>query len=155
MRIVTLTVNRKQEAVSVNEEETLLHMLRERLYLTGAKEGCSEGECGACTVLVDGKPVDSCLYPAMAVAGRLVETIEGLPGADDSPTVLQQALVETGGVQCGFCTPGIVMTLTALLREHPEQSAELVRESLSGNICRCTGYAQIEDAVVTAIAGEH
>jgi aerobic carbon-monoxide dehydrogenase small subunit len=153
MQTVTLTVNGRQEQVSVEETETLLDLLREHLHLNGTKEGCREGECGACTVLIDGRPVDSCLYSAMASEGCAVETIEGLAQADE-PTPLQRALVETGGLQCGFCTPGIVMILTALLREHPIPSPELVRESLSGNICRCTGYAQIEDAVVKAIGQE-
>jgi len=130
----------------VDETESLLDVLRDRLHLTGTKEGCREGECGACTVLVDGIPVDSCIYPALASDGRLIETIEGL-GESERPTALQKALVETAGLQCGFCTPGIVMVLTAMLREHPNPSPELVRENLSGNICRCTGYTQIEDAV--------
>ncbi|MDP6267976.1 MAG: (2Fe-2S)-binding protein [Arenicellales bacterium] len=150
MQSLRLKVNGRQEEVSVDDSETLLDMLRMRLHLTGTKEGCREGECGACTVLIDGMPVDSCIYPAMASAGREVDTIEGLCSSE-GPSILQQAIVDCSGLQCGFCTPGVVMTLTALLRENPDPSPEQIRESLSGNICRCTGYAQIEDAVVKAV----
>ncbi len=150
MQKVILTVNGREEQVCVEETDSLLDLLREQLHMNGTKDGCREGECGACTVLVNGRPVDACLYSAMASQGCSIETIEGI-GQADGPSALQRALLETGGLQCGFCTPGIVMVLTALLKEHPEPSPELVRESLSGNICRCTGYAQIEDAVVRAV----
>ncbi len=150
MQRIKLKVNGRQEEVSVNDTETLLDMLRGQLHLTGTKDGCREGECGACTVLIDNLPVDACIYPAMAAAGRDVETIEGI-GNSAHPTLLQQALVECGGLQCGFCTPGIIMILTALLRENPTPSPEQVKESLSGNLCRCTGYIQVEEALVKTV----
>jgi len=143
---LTMHVNGRREELEVEADEMLLDVLRERLHLTGTKEGCREGECGACTVLVDGRAVDSCIYFALAAESSEVETVEGL-ASGDALTPLQRALVDTGGVQCGFCTPGIVMTLTALLRERPAPSAREVRASLAGNLCRCTGYTPIEDAV--------
>jgi len=147
--IVEMTVNGTKRAVEVSPGETLLAVLRDRLHLRGAKDGCSEGECGACTVLLDSSPVDSCIYPAAGAAGREVVTVEGLapPAGELSP--LQQAFVDAGAVQCGFCTPGFLMTLTALLAENPRPSEEDVREAVNGNICRCTGYAQIVDAVLS------
>jgi carbon-monoxide dehydrogenase small subunit len=146
----SMTVNGRTVTVEVAADETLLHVLRDELLLTGAKEGCDEGECGACTVLVDGKPVDSCIYPAPAAAGRTVTTIEGLVGFDEPLTPIQQALVDGFAVQCGFCTPGFVMTLTALIEENPEPTDGDIRDALSGNLCRCTGYSTIIDAVLTA-----
>jgi aerobic carbon-monoxide dehydrogenase small subunit len=128
-----------------------LSVIRDRLGLTGTKEGCVEGECGACTVLVDGRPVDSCIYAAHAASGRTVTTIEGIGGAGDLVTPLQDALVRTGGVQCGFCTPGFVMTLTALLHENPAPTESETRMALAGNLCRCTGYSQIIDAVMQTV----
>ncbi|WP_103381179.1 (2Fe-2S)-binding protein [Pseudonocardia dioxanivorans] len=151
---VTLTVNGRQAQVEVEPAETLLGMLRERLRLTGTKEGCNEGECGACTVLVDGLPVDSCIYSAAATSGRSVETVEGLAD-DDLGRELQAAFVAAGGVQCGFCTPGFLTTLVAVLRENPEPSEPELREALAGNICRCTGYSQILDAVAATISGRN
>ena len=145
--MVTLTaiVNGREERVEVEPLEKLMDTLRNRLHLRGTKEGCREGECGACTVLVDGMPVNSCIYAAMQAEGRRIETIEGL---DDGLTrAIQDAIVACGGVQCGYCTPGFVVMITALLRRHPDAGEDLVREALSGNICRCTGYAQIVDAV--------
>ncbi len=146
---LTAFINGREEQFDVEPLETLMDALRNRLHLRGTKDGCREGECGACTVLVDGEPVDSCIYAARAVEGRRVETIEGLD--DELARRIQDAIVETGGVQCGYCTPGFVVMITALLRRHPRPSEELIRESLSGNICRCTGYAQIIDAVETVI----
>jgi carbon-monoxide dehydrogenase small subunit len=146
----SMTVNGRTVTVEVAADETLLHVLRDELLLTGAKEGCDEGECGACTVLVDGKPVDSCIYPAPAAAGRTVTTIEGLVGFDESLTPIQQAFVDGFAVQCGFCTPGFVMTLTALIEENPKPTDGDIRDALSGNLCRCTGYSTIIDAVLTA-----
>ncbi|AEA28562.1 (2Fe-2S)-binding protein [Pseudonocardia benzenivorans] len=151
---VTLTVNGRQAQVEIEPAETLLGMLRERLRLTGTKEGCNEGECGACTVLVDGLPVDSCIYSAAATSGRSVETVEGLAD-DDLGRELQAAFVAAGGVQCGFCTPGFLTTLVAVLRENPEPSEPELREALAGNICRCTGYSQILDAVAATISGRN
>jgi aerobic carbon-monoxide dehydrogenase small subunit len=147
-----LTVNGRSHRLDAAPASTLLDVLREDLGLTGTKEGCAEGECGACTVLVDGRPVDSCLYAAHAAAGRAVTTVEGV-GAPDRPSPIQQAMVDAGAVQCGFCTPGFVMTLTALLEENPRPDEAQVRTALAGNLCRCTGYAQIVDAVL-AVSGD-
>jgi len=147
---VTFSVNGVDHRLEVGPRETLLHTLRERLNLTGTKEGCVEGECGACTVLVDGEPVDSCILATAALDGRTVRTVEGL-SRDGVLSPLQQSFVDHGAVQCGFCTPGILMTLTALLDENPAPTPFEVRESLAGNICRCTGYRQIVEAATVAL----
>ncbi len=149
---VTLHVNDVAHRLNVDGGETLLHTLRERLGLTGAKEGCVEGECGACTVLVDGAPADSCILATAAVDGRRIRTVEGL-AAGPALSPLQQAFVDFGAVQCGFCTPGFLMTLSALLDEVAAPSPVEIREALAGNVCRCTGYRQILDAVA-AVAGD-
>jgi aerobic-type carbon monoxide dehydrogenase small subunit (CoxS/CutS family) len=149
---LVLTVNGRTHRLDAAPASTLLDVLREGLGLTGTKEGCAEGECGACTVLIDGRPVDSCLYAAHAASGRAITTVEGV-GAPDRPSPIQQAMVEAGAVQCGFCTPGFVMTLTALLEENPRPDEAEVRTALAGNLCRCTGYAQIVDAVL-AVTGD-
>lgn len=148
---LAIEVNGRTSEVDVDAGATLLHVLREQLHLTGTKEGCVEGECGACTVLIDGRPVDSCLYAAHAAAGRAVTTIEGVGGELGSMSRLQAAMVEAGGVQCGFCTPGFVMTVTALLDERPDPTTDEIREALAGNICRCTGYSQIIAAIEKTI----
>jgi carbon-monoxide dehydrogenase small subunit len=150
---LTLTVNGRPCSLDVAPGTSLLHVLRESLQLTGTKEGCVEGECGACTVLIDGRPVDSCLYAAHAATGREITTIEGISGSGEL-TALQEEIVKSGGVQCGFCTPGFVMTLTALLGENPHPTESQVRDALAGNICRCTGYSQIVDAVIATVGGE-
>ena len=150
MVTLTATVNGREERVEVEPLEKLMDTLRDRLYLRGTKEGCREGECGACTVLVDGMPVNSCIYASLQAEGRQVETIEGLDNA--LTRSIQDAVVECGGVQCGYCTPGFVVMITALLRRYPDADEALVREALSGNICRCTGYAQIVDAVQRVVA---
>jgi len=147
---VTLHVNGREHRLAVGPFERLLDVLRERLALTGTKEGCGEGECGACTVLLDGKPALSCLLYAWQVEGRAVTTIEGLAGADRDP--VQRAYVEAGAVQCGFCTPGLVLSSVALLQRDPDPSEQAIREGLSGNLCRCTGYAKIVQAVQRAAA---
>ncbi|NMH98415.1 2Fe-2S iron-sulfur cluster-binding protein [Pseudonocardia acidicola] len=151
---VNFTVNGKPARAEIDPAETLLSVLRERLRLTGTKEGCSEGECGACTVLIDGLPVDSCIYAAGAAEGRQIETVEGMT-RDDLGRDLQAAFVAAGGVQCGFCTPGFITTLVAVLREDDAPSEEDLRTALAGNICRCTGYSQILDAVAATVAGRN
>lgn len=151
---LTLTVNGRTHRLDVPPAATLLQVLREHLGLTGTKEGCVEGECGACTVLVEGRPVDSCILAAHACHGASITTIEGVGGPGDELSPIQAAMVRTGGVQCGFCTPGFVMTLTALLEENPRPSEPEIRTALAGNICRCTGYAQILDAVLEAVGDE-
>jgi aerobic-type carbon monoxide dehydrogenase small subunit (CoxS/CutS family) len=148
---LTFTVNGTPAAVDIEPEDTLLNVLRDRLRLTGTKEGCTEGECGSCTVLVDGLPIDSCIYAAAAVGGRSVDTVEGL-AADELGLMLQESFVSAGGVQCGFCTPGFLTTLVAVLRENPTPTDPEVRNALAGNICRCTGYAQIMNAVADTVA---
>jgi carbon-monoxide dehydrogenase small subunit len=149
-----LIVNGEARSLDVPAHTTLLGVLRDRLGLTGTKEGCNEGECGACTVLMDGKAVDSCLVMAHAVAGSDIRTVEGLTGADGSLSALQRTFVEAGGVQCGFCTPGFLMTLTALLEENPDPTDDEIRFAVAGNICRCTGYSQIVEAVRMAATAE-
>jgi carbon-monoxide dehydrogenase small subunit len=144
---IELTVNGVTRRVEVNADEVLLTTLRERMNLRGTKNGCSEGECGACTVLLDGQPVDSCIYPAAAAAGRHVTTVEGLAPVNGELSALQRAFIEAGAVQCGFCTSGFLMTLTALLAENPNPTEEQTRLAMSGNICRCTGYQPIIDAL--------
>ena len=144
---VTITVNGARRQIGVRAGETLLQTLRERLELTGTKEGCVEGECGACTVLVDGQPVDSCLLATATVDGSEVRTVEGLAGDELGP--LQQAFLDHGAVQCGFCTPGFLMTLTALVETEPDPTPRAIRDAIAGNICRCTGYQQMIDAVLS------
>jgi len=143
---IELTVNGEAVALFVAPGRTLLEVLREDLRLTGTKCGCGQGECGACTVLLDGEPVTACLVLAAAADGSTVETVEGLSvGGELHP--VQEALIAEGAVQCGFCTPGVVMTTVALLREEAKPSEARIRESLAGNLCRCTGYARIVSAV--------
>ncbi|MCX6094483.1 MAG: (2Fe-2S)-binding protein [Candidatus Bipolaricaulota bacterium] len=146
---VRFTVNGHAATVEGDAEMRLLDALRDVLHLTGTKEGCGEGECGACTVLLDGLPVNSCLVLAAQAEGREVLTIEGLA---DGPRLhpIQQAFVDAGAVQCGFCTPGFVMSTYALLRDHPAPSEEEILTALEGNLCRCTGYVRIVDAVKRA-----
>lgn len=143
---IRLTVNGRPYEVEVDAETRLLDLLREDLQLTGTKEGCGEGECGACTVLMDGRPVYSCLVLAAQADGAEVLTIEGLAEGSRLHPV-QQAFVDAGGVQCGFCTPGFILSSVALLRDRPDPTDEEIRTALEGNLCRCTGYAKIVDAV--------
>lgn len=142
-------LNARKVSVRVKPDATLLDVLREDLDLTGAKRGCGEGECGACTVLIDGMPVDSCIYPALKAAGKNIETIEGL-GTEDNLHPVQKAFLDEGAVQCGFCTPGMILTTTALLAKNQSPSEEEVKVALSGNLCRCTGYTKIINAVKVA-----
>jgi carbon-monoxide dehydrogenase small subunit len=153
MHSITLTVNGARERLDVPSNMTLLQMLRERLALTGTKNGCEAGECGACTVLVDGEPVNSCMLLAVEADGREVLTVEGLaPEGRLSP--LQEAFVEHNAVQCGFCTPGMLMSAHALLQRNPYPAEAEIKEALVGNLCRCTGYVRIVDAVQAAAGGK-
>ena len=146
-----LTVNGQAEEVLVRPYETLLDMLRETLGLTGPKEGCGTGDCGACTVHLDGKAVASCLVLALQARNRTVRTIEGL-GADDRLHPLQDAFVRHGVPQCGFCIPGVLMAAAALLAETPKPSEEEIRLGIAGNLCRCTGYTKMITAIAEAAA---
>ena len=150
---IELTVNgTAREADDVWEGESLLYALRERLGLPGSKNACEQGECGSCTVYLDGLPVCSCLVAAGQAAGREVRTVEGLAEGDALHPV-QQAFVDRGAVQCGFCTPGLVLSTHDLLERNPAPSDPEIREALAGNLCRCTGYEKIMDAVRAAAAG--
>lgn len=146
MHTITVTVNGEQESLSVPSHMTLLQMLRDHLALTGTKNGCSAGECGACTVLMDGEPVNSCMVLAVEADGADIVTVEGL-AEDGRLTPLQEAFVEHNAVQCGFCTPGMLISAHALLQRNPHPSQEETKEALTGNLCRCTGYLRIMDAV--------
>ena len=153
MHSITVTVNGSREYLDVPSNLTLLQMLRDRLALTGTKNGCEAGECGACTVLVDGEPVNSCMMLAVEVDGREVTTVEGLArlyGDEDQLSPLQDAFVEHNAVQCGFCTPGVLISAHALLERNPDPTEEEIREALVGNLCRCTGYLRIIEAVQAA-----
>jgi carbon-monoxide dehydrogenase small subunit len=150
---VTTTVNGTTHTRVVEPRMLLSDFLREELELTGTRVGCEHGVCGACTVLVDGLPVRSCLMFAPHAHGREIQTVEGLAGADGALNRLQRAFRDKHAVQCGFCTAGILMTMTAFLREHASPSEAQVREALSGHICRCTGYQHIVDAVLAAAEG--
>lgn len=147
---IRFDLNGKKVRVEVPAHWTLLRLLREKLGLTGTKEGCGIGECGTCTVLLDGMPVNSCLVIAPKVEGRRVETVESL-GTRDSLHPLQQAFIDHGAVQCGFCTPGILMSSKALLDRNPTPTKEEVQDAITGHLCRCTGYRQIKEAVEEAI----
>jgi aerobic carbon-monoxide dehydrogenase small subunit len=147
---IAFGVNGAQREVDCPPSRPVLDVLREDLGLTGTKEGCSVGVCGACSVLVDGRLVSACLLPVGAVAGREVTTVEGLAGEDGALSPVQQAFLECGGFQCGICTPGQVVAATALLRECPRPDREQVTDWMMGNICRCTGYYSIVSAVLQA-----
>src|SRR3954454_8258357 len=145
----TLKVNDRSYPLELDAGRTLLTVLRSELVLTGAKEGCDDSECGACMVLIDGRPVNSCSYLAVQADGREITTVEGLAeGSELAP--LQQAFLNAGGVQCGFCTPGMLISATALLRENASPTEDEVRLALAGNLCRCTGYQKIVSAVLSA-----
>jgi carbon-monoxide dehydrogenase small subunit len=147
------TLNGESVAMEVDATWTLLYLLREVLELTGTKLGCGYGECGACTVIMDGKAVNSCLLPVLEAEGRSVTTIEGVANRDGSLSPIQQAFVDHGAVQCGFCTPGMIMSAKALLDENPKPSEEEIKEGIEGNLCRCTGYVKIIDAVKSVAGG--
>ena len=137
---IHLTLNGESRAFTVEPQETLLHVLRERAHLTGAKKGCDLGECGACTVIMDGRAVNSCCVFAIEADGSTVETIDPL----------QQAFIDAGAIQCGYCTPGMIMAAKALLDRDPHPTREEIHAAMSGNLCRCTGYTKIEEAIVAA-----
>ncbi|WP_054936752.1 (2Fe-2S)-binding protein [Moorella stamsii] len=149
---IKLKVNGQEYQVEAPADITLLELLREYLSLTGTKEGCGKGECGACTVLMDGQAVNSCLVPAAKAEGSEVLTIEGLASPDGRLHPLQEAFISEGAVQCGFCTPGMIMSAKALLDQNPHPTREEIKVALSGNLCRCTGYAKIITAVEKAAA---
>ena len=146
---IKFVLNGEPIEVEVPPHWTLLRLLREGLGLTGTKEGCGIGECGTCTVLLDGMPVNACLVLAPKVEGKKVETVEGL-GSQESPHPLQKSFIEHGAIQCGFCTPGILMSSKALLEEKSNPTREEIKEAISGHLCRCTGYHQIVEAIKKA-----
>ena len=150
MRTLDFILNGEACHTEIPEDATLLKVLRDILHLTGTKEGCGEGDCGACTVLVDGRSVNSCLFPAVQAEGCQVMTIEGVE-ADPELARIQKAFVDYGAVQCGFCSPGMIMSTVALLQKNPKPTEEEIRRGLSGNICRCTGYQAMVDAIQSLV----
>ena len=150
MKTIQFEVNGDPVSVAIREDWTLLQVLNEELNLRGAKEGCGQGECGACTVILDGAAVDSCLYPALEADGKRITTIEGLITESGSLHPIQKAFVDNGAVQCGFCTPGMILSAKALLDKTPKPTDLQVKRALAGNLCRCTGYHQIIKAVLAA-----
>ncbi len=144
---ITLNINGKDQELLVQPNDTLLEVLRDELDLTGSKESCGEGVCGSCTIQMDGKPVRSCLTLAMEAVDTKIKTVEGLANGDELSD-LQQSFVDHGAVQCGFCTPGMLISADTLLNENPEPDEKTVRKALAGNICRCTGYSKIVEAVL-------
>src|SRR5512140_2276716 len=146
---ITITVNREIEQIAVPSNMTLMQAIREPLSLTGTKNGCSAGECGACTVLMNGEPVNSCMVLAVECDGADILTVEGL-AHDKQLDPIQEAIIEAGGVQCGFCTPGILISARALLNRNPDPEEQEIAEALVGDLCRCTGYARIIRAVKEA-----
>jgi xanthine dehydrogenase iron-sulfur-binding subunit len=147
-RTIALNVNGRKKEITIDVRQSLLEVLREKLGMIGVKQGCAVGECGACTVLIDGRPIDACIYLAVWADGRSIRTVEG-ESRNDKLSKVQQAFVNEGAVQCGICTPGFVMAATAFVEKHMNQkvSRDEIRRGLAGNLCRCTGY----DAIVTAV----
>jgi carbon-monoxide dehydrogenase small subunit len=152
---VRLVVNGTASVVRVHPMARLLDVLREELRLTGTKEGCGEGECGACSVLLNGELVNSCLTPVLSAADAAITTIEGVAAKDGELHAVQQAFLEHGGAQCGICTPGMVLAAVSLLERHPNAGEAEIRNGLAGNLCRCTGYMRIFEAVLAARIGAH
>jgi carbon-monoxide dehydrogenase small subunit len=150
---ITFTLNGEAINVEVDPQWTLLYLLREVLELTGTKEGCGYGECGACTVIIDGQAVDSCLFPVMEAEGKTITTIEGLASKDGQLHPIQTAFINEGAVQCGFCTPGMIMSAKALLDTKDKPTEEEIKDAVAGNLCRCTGYVKIIDAIKTVAGG--
>ena len=147
---IRCTVNGSPQSVQAFPMERLLDVLRDKLHLTGTKEGCGEGECGACSVLIDGRVVNSCLVPVAQIAGASIKTIEGVALDADQLHALQDAFIECGGAQCGICTPGMIIAAVSLLEKNPNPNDAEIREGLAGNLCRCTGYMKIFESVVRA-----
>lgn len=146
-RTIRFILNAESIEVEIEPHLTLLQLLRDKLELTGTKEGCGMGECGSCTVLIDGRTVNSCIFPALEVEGKKVTTIEGLTDPQGNLHPIQKAFIDYGAVQCGFCTPGMVLSAKALLDENPKPTEEEIRHGIAGNLCRCTGYLQIIQAI--------
>ena len=149
LQLITITVNDLAETVDVPHNMTLLQMLRDKLSLTGTKNGCSAGECGACTVMLNGEPVNSCMVLAAECDGANIVTVEGL-AREGKLSKVQEAIIKSGGVQCGFCTPGMLISASALLERNPHPSEDEIRQAIVGNLCRCTGYVRIVDAIKEA-----
>jgi aerobic carbon-monoxide dehydrogenase small subunit len=149
-QILNFILNGEPIRIEIEPHLTLLQLLRDRLELTGTKEGCGMGECGACTVLLEGKAINSCIFPALEVEGKSVTTIEGIADAKGGLHPIQKAFIEQGAIQCGFCTPGMVLSAKALLDENPRPNGEEIRNGIAGNLCRCTGYLQIVQAIKAA-----
>jgi carbon-monoxide dehydrogenase small subunit len=149
-REIEFTLNGNRTIITIEDHWTLLHLLREELGFLGTKEGCGSGECGACTVIVDRDAINSCLYLAAEINGKDVVTIEGLAALDGTLHPIQQSFVDNGAIQCGYCSPGMILSAKALLDENPNATLEDVKHALAGNLCRCTGYIQIFEAVKQA-----
>jgi len=149
-QLITLNINDQDYEVPVHPRDLLVDVIRKKVGLTGTKKGCGQGDCGACTVLVDGQPVLSCITLAVTCQGKKITTIEGLADASGRLHPLQQAFIDHGAVQCGFCTPGMILTAKALLDRKPEPSEEEIKRGIAGNICRCTGYKKIVEAIGAA-----
>lgn len=151
-REISFVFNGNPWKMMIDDHWTLLHLIREELGYTGTKEGCGSGECGACTVIVDAEAVNSCLYLAAEIDGKKLTTIEGLAAADGTLHPIQKSFVENGGIQCGFCSPGMIMSAKALLDKTPNAPEKEIKEAIAGNLCRCTGYVQIIDSI-KAVSG--
>jgi carbon-monoxide dehydrogenase small subunit len=150
---ISFLLNGDSISWEIKDHWTLLHLLREEMGMIGTKEGCGNGECGACTVIVDRLAVNSCLYLAVEADGKTVETIEGLASINGTLHPIQQSFVDNGGIQCGFCSPGMIMSSKALLDKNPDPNLEEIKHALAGNICRCTGYVQILESVQAVTEG--
>lgn len=148
-KIITLTINEKEYELAVEPNQTLVDLIRNQIGLTGTKKGCEVGDCGSCTVIMDGKPVNSCLVLAMQADGSVITTVEGLE-TEEGLHPLQKAFVEKQGAQCGFCTPGMLLSAKSLLERNPDPSEPEIRKAISGNLCRCTGYAKIVTSIQAA-----